>query len=231
MAEYCIVAMIALTRACRRLDASLRQGRWESQWALDAPAPPVWPELAGKTLGILGFGHIGLALARRAAAFDMRVCAMRRQAQSDVPPGVAFIGGPEHLDDVLRQADYLAVTLSLSAATRHLMDDRRMRLLKPSAFAINVARAEIFDETALYDALATGRIAGAALDVWYRYPSEVGPALPATRPFHELENVIMTAHVSGWTDGMIEARSSLIADNIGRIGRGEPPHNAIDTAP
>jgi phosphoglycerate dehydrogenase-like enzyme len=230
IAEYIIGAMIALTRSFRRLDASLRQGRWDSQWALDAPAPPVWPELAGKTLGILGFGHIGLALARRAAAFDMRVCAVRRQAQSDVPPGVAFVGGPEHLDDVLRQADYLAVTLPLSPATRILMDQRRMRLLKPSAFVINVARAEIFDETALYDALATGRIAGAALDVWYRYPSSAGPTLPAAHPFHELENVIMTPHVSGWTEGMIEARARLIADNIARIGRGEPPHNAIDPA-
>jgi phosphoglycerate dehydrogenase-like enzyme len=230
IAEYIIGAMIALTRSFRRLDASLRQGRWDSQWALGAPAPPVWPELAGKTLGILGFGHIGQALARRAAAFDMRVCAVRRQAQADVPPGVVFIGGLEHLDDVLRQADYLAVTLSLSPATRNLMDDRRMRLLKPSAVVINVARAEIFDETALYDALATGRIAGAALDVWYRYPSSAGPALPATQPFHELENVIMTPHVSGWTEGMIEARASLIADNIGRIRRGEQPHNAIDPA-
>lgn len=230
IAEYIIGAMIALTRSFRRLDASLRQGRWDSQWALDAAAPPVWPELAGKTLGILGFGHIGQALARRAAALDMRVCAVRRQAQPDPPAGVAFIGGPERLDDVLRQADYLAVTLSLSSATRQLMDERRMRLLKPTAFVINVARAEIFDETALYGALASARIAGAALDVWYRYPSAAGPCLPATHPFHELENVIMTPHVSGWTEGMIDARARLIADNVARIGRGERPLNAIDPA-
>ena len=231
IAEYIIGAMIALTRSFRRLDAGMRQGRWDSQWAVDAEAPPVWPELAGKTLGILGFGHIGQALARRAAAFDMRVCAVRRQAQTDVPPGVAFIGGPERLDDVLRQADYLAVTLSLSPATRNLMNERHVRLLKPTAFVINVARAEIFDETALYDALASRRIAGAALDVWYRYPSSAGPSLPATQPFHELENVIMTPHVSGWTEGMIDARARLIADNIARIGRGERPLNAIDPAP
>lgn len=230
IAEYIIGSMIALTRSFRRLDASLRQGRWDSQWAVDADAPPVWPELAGKTLGILGFGHIGQALARRAAAFDMRVCAIRRQSQERVPPGVAFIGGLDHLDDVLRQADYLAVTLSLSPATRNLMDDRRLHQLKPTAFVINVARAEIFDETALYDALAAGRVAGAALDVWYRYPSSAGPSLPSTRPFHQLENVIMTPHVSGWTEGMIDARARLIADNIARTRRGEPPLNAIDPA-
>lgn len=230
IAEYVIGAMIALTRSFRRLDAGMRQGRWDSQWAVDAEAPPVWPELAGKTLVILGFGHIGQALARRAMVFDMQVCAVRRQAHADAPPGVAFVGGPEHLDDVLRQADYLAVTLSLSPATRNLMDDRRMQLLKPTAFAINVARAEIFDETALYHALASGRIAGAALDVWYRYPSAAAPCLPATLPFHELENVIMTPHVSGWTEGMIDARACLIANNIARIAQGEPPLNAIDLA-
>jgi phosphoglycerate dehydrogenase-like enzyme len=228
MAEYIIGAMIALSRSFGRLDTRLRQGQWESQWAVGTAAPPLWPELAGKTLGILGFGHIGQALARRAAAFDMQVCAVRRQAQTDAPSGVSFVGGPERLDDVLRQADYLAVTLSLSPQTRDLMDDRRLRLMKPTAFLVNVARAEIFDEAALYQALASSRIAGAALDVWYHYPASAEPAPPATQPFHELGNVIMTPHVSGWTEGMLDARASLIADNIGRTARGEAPLNTID---
>ena len=229
IAEYIIGAMIALTRQFSRLDASLRRGLWESQWAIGTP-PPLWPEMSGKTLGILGFGHIGQALARRAAAFDMNVCAVRRQAQTDAPSGVSFVAGPERLDDVLRLADYLAVTLSLSPATRNLIDDRRLRLMKPTAFLVNVARAEIFDEAALYAALEAGRIAGAALDVWYRYPTSAEPTLPATQPFHELDRVIMTPHVSGWTEGMLDARASLIAANIARIASGEPPHNAIDPA-
>lgn len=230
IAEYIIGAMIALTRQFDHLDASLRQGRWESQWAIGTTAPPLWPELSGKTLGILGFGHIGEALARRAAAFDMKVCAVRRQAQTDAPSGVSFIAGPERLDDVLRQADYLAVTLSLSPATRNLIDDRRLRLMKPTAFLVNVARAEIFDEAALYAALQSGRIAGAALDVWYRYPTSAEPTPPATQPFHELDSVIMTPHISSWTQGMLDARASLIATNIARTARGEAPLNAIDPA-
>jgi phosphoglycerate dehydrogenase-like enzyme len=232
IAEYIIGAMIALTRSFGRLDARLRQGQWESQFAVGAAAPPLWPELAGKTLGILGFGHIGQALVRRAAAFDMRVCAVRRQAQTDaqrdVPSGISFVGGPERIDDVLQQADYLAITLSLSPATRNLIDDRRLQLMKPTAFLINVARAEICNEAALYGALASGRIAGAALDVWYRYPTSAEPTLPATQKFHELGSVIMTPHVSGWTEGMLDARASLIAENIGRTTRGELPLNAID---
>jgi phosphoglycerate dehydrogenase-like enzyme len=228
IAEYAIGAMIALSRSFSHLDAALRKGRWESQWAVGVPAPPLWPELSNKTLGILGFGHIGRALARRAAAFDMRVCAIRREAEPEPPPGVAFIGGLERLDEVLREADYLAVTLSLSDATRGLLDDRRLRLMKPSAFVINVARAEILDEAAAYDALASGRLAGAALDVWWRYPTSSDPTTPAVRPFHQLGNVLMTPHVSGWTEGMLDARAALIAENVTRIARGEAPLNLIE---
>ena len=157
----------------------------------------------------------------------MKVCAVRRQAQSEPPDGVSFIGGSEHLDDVLRQADFLVITLSLSSETRGLLDERRLRLMQPSAYLINVARAEIVDELALYQALVTGGIAGAALDVWYRYPTDATPTPPARQPFHELPNVLMTPHVSGWTEGMLAARARLIADNIRRISRGEPPENLI----
>jgi phosphoglycerate dehydrogenase-like enzyme len=230
IAEYVFGTMIALSRDLQRLDRKLRTGQWESQWSVGAPAPPLWPELAGKTLGILGFGHIGEALARRAYAFDMKVCAVRRQAQSDVPQGLMFVGGPERLDELLGVSDYLAVTLSLSPETRGLIDARRLNLMKPSAYLVNVARAEIIDEWALYDALASGRVAGAALDVWYRYPTSAGSTAPATAPFHSLNNVIMTPHVSGWTEGMLEARASLIARNIERTARGEAPLNAIAVA-
>ena len=230
IAEYVIGTMIALTRAFRRLDQKLRAGEWESQWSVGTPAPPLWPELAGKTLGILGFGHIGEALARRAQAFDMKVCAIRRHAQPDPPQGLIFLGGPERLDELLGISDYLAITLSLSAETRGLIDARRLGLMKPSAYLINVARAEIVDEQALYDALAGGRLAGSALDVWYRYPTSAGSTAPATAPFHALNNVIMTPHVSGWTKGMLEARAGVIAENIARTARGEEPLNAIPVA-
>jgi len=227
IAEYVIGAMIALTRSFRRLDQKLRAGEWESQWSVGTPAPPLWPELAGRTLGILGFGHIGEALARRAHAFDMKVCAVQRHPPSGSPHGLMFVGGPERLDELLGRSDYLAITLSLSAETRGLIDARRLGLLKPSAYLINVARAEIVDEKALYDALAGGRLAGAALDVWYRYPTSARSTAPAAAPFHELSNVVMTPHVSGWTEGMIEARAAVIAESIARTARGEEPVNAI----
>jgi phosphoglycerate dehydrogenase-like enzyme len=230
IAEYVIGAMIALTRDFQRIDQKLRVGHWESVWAVGTPAPPLWPELSGKTLGILGYGHIGEAVARRAHAFDMKVCAVRRRAQPDKAQGLMFVGGPERLDELLGLSDYVAITLAMSPETRGLLDARRLGLMKPTAHLINVARAEIVDEQALYDALAGARLAGAALDVWYRYPTTAGSTSPSTAPFHNLSNVIMTPHVSGWTDGTLEARARVIAENIERTVRGEAPLNAIAAA-
>jgi phosphoglycerate dehydrogenase-like enzyme len=230
IAEYVIGSMLALTRSFHRLDQKLKAGEWESQWSVGTPSPPLWPELAGKTLGILGFGHIGKALARRAAAFDMKVCAVRRQTQGAAPSCVEFVGGPERLDELLGSSDYIAITLSLSPETRGLLDSRRIGLMKPTAYLVNVARAEIVDEQALYAALAGGRLAGAALDVWWRYPTMAGRVIPSSAPFHTLGNVIMTPHISGWTEGMLEARANVIAENIARAARGEPPLNAVGAA-
>jgi len=227
ISEYVIGAMLALTRSFGRIDASLRRGTWESQWGVGGSPPPPWPELAGKTLGILGYGRIGQALARRALAFDMDVCAIRRDVRSSAADGLSLLAGPDALEEVLRRADYLAVTLSLNDQTRGLVGERELALMKPTAVLVNVARAEILDEDALYRALREQRIAAAALDVWYRYPKSAEPTFPAKRPFHELANVLMTPHVSGWTEGMLEARATLIAENIQRTARGEPPLNRI----
>ena len=114
IAEYVMGAMLALSRNFCRLDTRLRRGDWESQWSASTPPPAPWPELAGKTLGILGYGRIGQALARRARAFDMDVRAMRRDVTRSDAEGLAFLGGPDALDEVVRRADYLAVTLSLN---------------------------------------------------------------------------------------------------------------------
>jgi phosphoglycerate dehydrogenase-like enzyme len=151
--------------------------------------------------------------------------AIRRAAGRPDPH--ALVRGPEALAEVLARADYLAVTLPLTAETRGLLGGRELRSMKPTAVLVNVSRAEIVDEDALYHALAKRRLAAAALDVWYRYPSAPGPTRPARCPFHELPNVLMTPHVSGWTDGMLEARAALIAQNIERTACGAPPLNLV----
>ncbi|HKW91939.1 MAG TPA: 2-hydroxyacid dehydrogenase [Methylomirabilota bacterium] len=225
IAEYVIGAMLALNREFSRVDADLRRGQWDSVWS--GTPVPLWPELAGKTLGILGYGRIGQAVARRALAFDMEVLAIRRDTTRPDPHGLAFLRGPEALDELLGRVDHLAITLALTADSRGLLDRRRLRLMKRSAVLINVARGEVVDEDALYEALSEGALRAAALDVWYRYPAGDAPTHPGTRPFHTLPNVLMTPHVSGWTEGMMDARAGVIAENIHRIARNEPPINLI----
>ena len=230
IAEYVLGAMLALTRGFARIDAALRRGAWESQWAVGTPPPVPWPELAGKTLGIVGYGRIGQGVARRARGFDMEILAMRRDVWRSAHDELDLLGGLDVLDEVLQRSDYVVLTLPLTPATRGLIGEAQLRAMKPTAVLVNVSRAEIVDEQALYHALAERRLAGAALDVWYRYPTDAAPTLPARQPFHELDNVLMTPHVSGWTEGMLEARATLIAENIARVSRGEPPVNQVSAA-
>ena len=198
-----------------------------AQWAIGVAAPPVWAELTGRTLGILGYGRIGRAVARRVRAFDMEICAVRQHVRRPIEEDAAFAGGPESIDEIIQRSDYVLISMPAMPDTVGLLDRRRLGLMKPTAFLINVARAEIVDEDALYEALAERSIAGAALDVRYHYPRVAGLTLPATRSFHDLPNVLMTPHVSGWTDGMLAARAKLIAENIRRVAHHETPLNLI----
>lgn len=226
IAEYIMGAMLALTRGFLPLDADLRRGLWPGPWMPGRPRR-LSPELAGKTLGILGYGRIGQALARRARAFDMQVTAIRHDLGRGADEGVDLLGGLDRLDDLLRRADYLAITLSLNEATRGLIGARELDRMRPQAVLVNVARAEIIDGGALYRVLSEGRLAGAALDVWYRYPHDDTPTWPSEQAFHELPNVLMTPHVAGGTEGTVRERVAVVAENIARLGRGEMPFNLV----
>jgi phosphoglycerate dehydrogenase-like enzyme len=184
-------------------------------------------ELAGKTIGLIGLGHIGAAVARRAKAFDMRVMAVvARPRQAE--PNVDWIATRERLDDLLGAADFIVVACPLSAATRGMIGAAELRRMKPSAVLINVARAEIVAEDALFDALKARAIAGAVLDPWYRYPVGVDdPAEPSRFPFASLANVRMTPHASAWTAEVWQRRVRFFADNFTRLKLGRPLLNVV----
>jgi len=226
IAEYAIGAMLTLSREFVKLDKAMRGAEWLSQWAVGVDAPAPWRELAGKTLGIIGYGRIGQAVAKRARAFDMTVLATRRNAEDGDP--FAAVRPPSFMTEMLSLSDFVVVTAPLTDETKGLIGREQLGAMKAHAILVNVARGAIVDEEALYTALRERRIGGAALDVWYSYPTAPGPTNPSRCPFHELSNVLMTPHVSGWTDGMLEARTDLIADNIGRVAKGLPLLNKID---
>jgi phosphoglycerate dehydrogenase-like enzyme len=229
VAEYVIGVMAALTMRFGHYDRLLRSGRWDGSGRLDGETHA---ELAGQSVGLIGWGGIGREVARRARAFDMKVYAIRANPAgfSDSPEELRpdWQGGPDQLEELLGAVDFLIACCPLNEQTRGLLNRRKLALLRPTAYLINVARAEIIDEDALYDALRSRKIAGAALDVWYRYPSKLEERLlPASRPFHELENVLMTPHLSAWTEAMIERRWRVIAANLDALAEGRPLKNVV----
>ena len=163
IAEYVIGAMLALTREFSRVDAALRVGEWRSQWAVGSQPPPAWPELAGKTIGVLGYGRIGQAVAQRLRAFDMKICAIRRDIRLATNHDPALVGGPEMMDEVLQRSDYVVISMPATPHTIGCIDRRRLGLMKSTAFLINVSRAEIVEEDALYEALAQRSMSGIAI--------------------------------------------------------------------
>jgi phosphoglycerate dehydrogenase-like enzyme len=226
IAEYVLGAMVALTARFVFHDRQLRQGRWDGTGRRDG-APHA--ELAGKTVGLIGYGGIGREVAKRAQAFDMKVHAVRAHPHSS-SNGTApdWVGGAAQLPELLRASDFLVVCCSLNTETRGLLDRTQLARLKPSAYLINVARAEIIDEQALFEMLKEHRVAGAALDVWYRYPATIEQMLlPAEWPFHQLDNVLMTPHLSAWTDAMIERRWQKIAANLDALAAGAELHHVV----
>jgi phosphoglycerate dehydrogenase-like enzyme len=222
MAEYVMLGMLEWTIGLRAMDRRLRRGDWLGSFY----KPDFHGELAGKTLGIVGYGHIGSEVARRARAFDMRVGAITRTPRrSDLLDWAAPMA---ELDARLPECDFALLACPLNDETRGLIDRRRLALMKPSAVLINVARGDVADEGALYEALRDKTIAGAILDVWYVYPS-AGNAepLPGNRPFHELDNVIMSPHASGCTDKLLDRRWSVMAENLERFAAGQDLRNVV----
>jgi phosphoglycerate dehydrogenase-like enzyme len=227
ISEYVMAAMLYFTIGLVSKSERFRSGSWS-----DSPrtGAPFRPELAGRTVGLIGYGHIGRAVARRAKAFGLRVMALAR-TRRDLDPPPDWLGEPGELPALLEAADFVVVACPLNAATRGLIGRNEFAHMKPEAVLINVARGPIVDENALYDALANRTIRGAVLDVWYRYPEPGDAAVrPARRPFHHLDNVVMTPHCSGWTEGLMERRFAVIIDNIQRLRDGRPLLNQVHPA-
>jgi len=228
VAEYILAAILLQATGILRYREALQQGRWEGSGRLGGQPHR---ELRGRTLGLVGYGAIGQATCLRARAFGMRVLAIRQHPELPLAHGAPrphFLGGPRDLDRLLEESDYLVLACPLTEATRGMIGEAELRRTKPGAVLVNVARAEIVEEKPLYEALCSGRLGGAVLDVWYRYPDPApkggyGSALP----FHELPNVLATPHMAGWTEETIERRIKRMVENLKRLERGEPLERVV----
>jgi phosphoglycerate dehydrogenase-like enzyme len=150
----------------------------------------------------------------------------RDEAEAD---DVEYGSGTEAMEKVLRDSDFVLVSTPLIDATRGLISEREIGLMREDAYLINPARGHIVDDKALYDALASKSIAGAAIDTWYEYPvSDSDQPRPSKYPFWELDNIVMTPHHSGATFGTRDRRAETVAANIDRLANGEPLVNVLD---
>jgi phosphoglycerate dehydrogenase-like enzyme len=217
MAEHVLGMMIALTRWFPRLLRAQTRREWRDQ----ATHREVG-ELQGQTVLIVGIGEIGCAVARRAAAFGMRVTGLRRRAGVPPPDGFDQVFGSEDLPAALADADHVVLTLPNTPRSRGLFDAAAFAAMKPGAAIYNVGRGQVIDTTALIAALESGYLGGAGLDVTDPEP------LPADSPLWDMENVLITAHTSGATPRYWERQADLIAENIRRIQRGDAPRNLVD---
>ena len=226
LAEGALALILAMAKRVIQRHKGFENGR----------SGPPGVALKGKRAGIIGMGSIGIEVAKRLQAFEMEILAVRRSPNQELKEslGLEFLGGRDDLDHVMKESDFLVVTVPLTPETRGMIGENQIRLMKPTAFIVNVARAVIIKEEPLYRALEEGSIAGAALDVWWK-PHWWDPfwnpeGKGASRyPFWELPNVICTPHNIGSTDSQSDAGLEIMVENILRLRDGRPIINTVDT--
>jgi phosphoglycerate dehydrogenase-like enzyme len=217
MAEHVLGMMIALTRRFPALMRSQAARRWR-----DTDTHREVNELQGQTLLVVGVGDIGQEVARRGAAFGMRVHGVRRRGDMPLAAGFARVFGTAELAESLADADHIVVTLPHTPGTRGLFNAAAFAAMKPGAMIYNVGRGPVIDTEALIAALESGHLDGAGLDVTDPEP------LPAESPLWDMENVLITAHTSGATPRYWDRQEALIAETIRCLQRGERPPTLVD---
>ena len=225
IAEYILLGMLEWEIGLRHTDRTFRAVGWDGKGAAQGP---VHGEVRGKTVGIIGYGHIGREVAIRARGFGMKVTGVGRREMETPAEIDRYETVDNGLERLLAESDYVVVCCPLNEATRGMMNAERFGQMKPTGLIINVARGPVLEEEALYNALATQQIGGAVIDVWYQYPNAKEKNPPPSRfPFQDLDNLIMTPHNSGWTQEQIDRRWTFVAANLDRLARGEPLQNVV----
>ena len=219
IAEHVLAAMLEFQTGLMRETHPVMKARSYDGRSINTG--PRHRELRDTTIGIIGYGHIGREVARRCKAFAMTVMALSRNPRPE--PGLTdWYGTPDQLETLLGASDFVLVCAPGGGATRGMINARAFRVMKEDSVIINVGRGEVIDEAALFEALSSRRIRGAAIDVWYVYPSPTWPnPWPSRFPFHKLDTMIMSPHSSAWTAEMSDRRWAFVAGNLDRFARDE----------
>ncbi len=230
IAEYVLASILAWSRHLQIFFSYQRR----AEWGKDDHWPHLLPsELRGATLGVVGYGSIGREVGRLACTLGMPVLALKRHPQRRDDPGFSFVGdpqgclptafyGPDQLLEMLPLCDYVVLAVPLNAETRHMIGQRELRAMKPTAYLVNIARGAVVDEPALIRALQEGWIAGAGLDVFEQEP------LPSDSPLWKMDNVILTPHISGFSPSYAERAMTIFIENLHRYLDSKPLLNRVD---
>jgi D-3-phosphoglycerate dehydrogenase len=216
VAEHALALMLTLARGTAAYDASVRAGDWDIRVAMPLH------RVAGSVLGVVGFGHIGRAVASRARAFGLEVLVADWSSTAD--DAVEFGAEVVPLDDLLRRADVVSLHVPLTDATEQLIDARRLALMKPTALLINCSRGAIVDLDALAEALAGGRLGGAGIDVF------VPERFPADHPLVGLPNTVLTPHTAFYSEESIADLQRLATQNVIDVLTGGTPGHIVNAA-
>lgn len=236
IAEYALTVLLALAHRVPRMVEWRARGGWPAdldRWPLFVPV-----EVRGRTLGVIGYGSIGRELARLVrTAFGMTVLACKRDPAQRTDGGYALPGtgdpagalpaawyGPAEIGELLVRSDVVVMCAPLTPETREMLGARELARMKPSAFLINVGRGATVDEAALAEALRSGRLAGAAVDVFAEEPP------PSGHPLYALDNVVLSPHVSGFLPSYDDKCVDLFGENLRRFLAGAPLLNLVDRA-
>jgi phosphoglycerate dehydrogenase-like enzyme len=215
LGEFALAAILYFAKDFRRMIRNQMAGRWE-QFDIT--------EITGQTVGIVGYGDIGRAVATRVRAMGMRVLAVKRHSPplNNVDPLVDQIYSPEHRAEMISRCDYVVVAAPLTPETRGMIGEAEFAAMKPSGVMINVGRGPVIDEDAMLKALTEGRIKGAGLDVFTHEP------LPDGHPFYRLENVLLSPHCADHTADWLEQAMRFFLENFDRFRKGEPLRNMVN---
>jgi phosphoglycerate dehydrogenase-like enzyme len=213
LGEFALAVILYFAKDFRRMLRNQEAGRWEK---FDVE------EIAGQTVGIVGYGDIGRAVASRVHAMGMRVLALKRHAPSAPDPLIDEFFKPDQLGAMLAQCDYVVVAAPLTPETRHMMSDAAFAAMKPSAVVINIGRGPVIDQQALMRALTEGKIRGAGLDVFEQEP------LPPGDPIYKFENVLVSPHCADQTKDWLNQAMRFFLQQYNRFSNDQPLENIVE---
>jgi phosphoglycerate dehydrogenase-like enzyme len=213
LGEFVLAAILYFAKDFRRMIRNQAAGAWE---------PFDVEEVAGQSVGIVGYGDIGRAVASRAQAMGMRVLATKRHLPESPDPLVKEFYQPEARREMIALCDYIVATAPLTEETRHMISDDEFAVMKPTAVVINVGRGPVIDEAALLRALTAGQIKGAGLDVFEQEP------LPVGHPLYKLENVLLSPHCADHTADWQDQAMRFFLEQYARFEKGEPLKNMVN---